>query len=117
MKSISGDGTETTSVTSAGSQWLTIHIREDSLGSNPIGFSAELYSPDGGTYELHMYEKDCTTELGSVEALSDGAEGIASWSDTSFLDDAKDVVLEVRHTDGVCSAAATWKLDILGGTF
>jgi hypothetical protein len=117
LKSISGDGSEQTSFTGAGSMWLSIHIREDSLATQSIGFSAELYSPAGGTYEMYVHGSDCTSDLGTSTQLSDGAEGVASWDDTGFLDDAKDVMIEIRHVDGACSATDTWTLDILGGVF
>jgi hypothetical protein len=117
LPSIAGDGSEQTSLSGAGSQWLTLHVREDSFSDTPVGFTAELYSPENATYEMYIYGTDCKTSLSTVAQLSDGAEGSASWDDSNFLDDAKDVLIEIRYTGGACTTADTWKLDILGGIF
>jgi hypothetical protein len=117
LPSIAGDGTEQTSLSGAGSQWLTLHVREDSFSDKAVGFTAELYSPEGATYEMYIYGSDCKTSLSTVSQLSDGAEGTASWDDSNFLDDAKDVLIEIRYTGGTCTTTDKWKLDILGGVY
>jgi len=116
LTSISADGTESTSTSGAGSQWLSIHMREDAIADKALTALFDLTPPAGAGYEVHVYDTDCSTELATSTTYDDGlSEAYVTWDDRSFLDDAKDILIEVRYLGGACTAADRWTLDIYGG--
>lgn len=114
---VSGDGFgTTTTLTGAGSQWISVSVREDSLQSEWIGVDARVMSPDQGDYEVYLYRNDCNSLLSYGRIDSRGvAEAYTEWQDTYGLNDTRTIMIEVRYVGGQCRADQTWRLDVIGG--
>ncbi len=117
LAAVQGDGPGSqTSASGAGSQWFTIRVREDEVASAPLSVDVLLTPPTDSSYELHVYQSDCTTELADPVTLDDGTIDVYStWPDTDLVDDGKNLVIEVRYKSGACDAATKWNVTVTGG--
>ncbi|HEY8074325.1 MAG TPA: hypothetical protein VIF62_09450 [Labilithrix sp.] len=116
LSAIAGDSGGESKATAAGSEWLTIRVQEQSTSSMALSIDALLTPPAGAEYELHVYQDDCKTELAAPTVNDDGTiEVYSSWDDRDFLDDGKNVKIEVRYKSGSCDVGSKWILDVMGG--
>ncbi|MBX3192974.1 MAG: hypothetical protein KF819_38675, partial [Labilithrix sp.] len=110
MTAITGDGVgTTTSTTGAGTEWLSIVVREDSFAAEPIGAFFTLTSPAGSQFELSVYDASCMT------LLDRGPVAYVAWPDTPVLSDTRTLMLEIKHVGGACDATHRWTLTAEGG--
>lgn len=117
LPGIRGDGAGTaTAASGAGSQWLSVQVREDSFSGEPLGVTAYLRAPDGERLDLFLYDTNCTTVLHSSTGAAKNKAVWLDWQDVPLLDNSRTLLLEVRHIDGACDADHTWSMDVEGGS-
>ncbi len=100
-----------TKATGAGSQWYTIRVQKLDFGSTPLSVDVTLTPPQGASYELHVYQSDCTTEIAAPTVNADGSLDVYS----SWTGKGENLVIEVRYKSGGCDPSKKWNLDVLGG--
>lgn len=117
LDGVGGDGFgTTTTATGAGSEWLSVRVREDSFSEEWVGVTARVTSPLEGDYEVYVYGSDCRSLLdyGLVDYRGI-ATAYTEWPDSYALDDSRTVMIEVRYVGGKCQADQPWRLDVEGG--
>ena len=117
LPGITGDGAGTVTATNgAGSQWLSIQVREESFSGDPLGVTAYLRTPEGERLDLFLYDTNCTTLLHSSTGEQKNKAVWLDWQDVPLVDNSRTLLLEVRHVDGACDVEHRWSMDIEGGS-
>jgi hypothetical protein len=120
---VSGDkGADSLTLSGTTSAWHVVRVTENDSGfsGRKLKVKVTLTSPASSNFDLYLYDKapaDCTTAWRSSTQSSGVDTSAASWGEGSVAngdDDDKDVYIEVRHNSGVCSASATWSVQVEG---
>ena len=114
LGNVSGDtGADTKNAQGSTSEWLTVRVTEDDsdIAGVPLWLKANLTSPPGTNFELHVYVPGSDTqECSAVTKSSTNASGAQSASvefgeGSGFSNGSSDdrpVTIEVRHVSGTC---------------
>jgi hypothetical protein len=129
LGSISGDkNADTKTAQGSGSQWFKVRVTENdsSLFGLSLLAKAELTSPPGTNFDLHVYVAgngsglECSaitkssTSTGADSAVVEFGESSGGVSNGSS--DDRNVTVEVRWVSGACAPGAKWSLTVRGNT-
>jgi hypothetical protein len=116
LGSVSGDQGTTGFISRNGwgEAWFRVGITEDNTSSRYISASVRLSVPAGVNYDLYVY---CASCVGSLAGSSTNGTGqtdqvVVRWEDRFIIDDAQDILIQVRYLSG--ASANNWTLSITG---
>ena len=104
------------------SEFVQLRITESSSLWYDLKLKATLTSPPGTNFDLVVYvppadtATDCSN-FAAASSLTSGEDVVrTTWSDSTFSDDSRNVVFEIRNVSGDCSSNpdARWVLKIQG---
>ena len=115
LGSVSGDeGAGLLSRNGWGEAWFRVRITEDNTSSLYLSAAITLFVPSGVDYDLYVYCESCAGSPAGSSTNGTGQtdEVVVRWEDRFVLDDAHDILIQVRYYSG--GSANNWTLQILG---
>jgi hypothetical protein len=112
------EGADTLELAGAGDAFVAVFLKEQSSSPFriPVKIRAHLTSPTGANFDLYMYAEQNSCGTVTQSSTTDFVDMVSgSWDEgLNANDDSRNIVFEVRHDSGQCSAAEPWVLEVTG---
>lgn len=126
LGTVSGD-TDHQVLTATGSRaaWYRVRATENdsTLTGRKMRIVARLASPASAAFDVRIYLNaamdavECATPIGGSATICDLKVAVANWGEDAFpnfVEDGRDVAIEIRPISGTCVATARWELTVEG---